>query len=104
MLNKPDGFMSEHYKYKRLKDLSQGKFCRQVYLLFKYYSQFQHISPATHELLNMDSVKLDNKFLLSTIENILISTNLILKTINKNGYKEEIGNFINILQKCKKIN
>jgi hypothetical protein len=95
----PNGFMSEAYKYKRLKLLGSDRYAAQAYLAFKYYSQFQHISPSSSKVLEFNNKILDNKFLLMTIENLIIGVNLILKVTKGDGSKSEIEDLINKLIK-----
>ncbi len=96
--NEPNSFITEKYKYDRLKCVSHEKYCGFAYLAFKYYSQYQHISSATKKLLYLDRNQLDDKFLSLTIENVLISTNLILKTLLKDGFSDCISRYIENLK------
>jgi len=96
--NEPNNFITERYKYDRIKSISHDKFCGFAYLAFKYYSQYQHISSATIELLYLDRNQLDDKFLSLTIENVLISTNLILKNLLKNGFSDCISRYLENLK------
>ncbi|MCB0750004.1 MAG: hypothetical protein KDC52_00875 [Ignavibacteriae bacterium] len=91
----PNGFISEAYRYKRLKLLGSDRYAAQAYLAFKYYSQFQHISPSSSRILEYNNKILDNKFLLMSIEVLIIGVNLILKVITGDGSKREIDIFIN---------
>lgn len=100
--NKPNTFMTEKYKYEKIKKLGKDKYCGQAFLQFKYYSQFQHVSPLTSVFLHTDPKFIDYKFLLMSIENVFISTNLILKNIINNGYKDEINIYVNRLLKISK--
>lgn len=94
---RPHGFISEAYKYKRLKLIDSDRYGAQAYLLFKYYSQFQHISPVSSKMLGYNNKILDDKFLLMSIENAIIGTNLILKVVTGDGDKSEIEIFISKL-------
>ncbi|MCD4675282.1 MAG: hypothetical protein K8S18_04705 [Desulfobacula sp.] len=93
----PSGFISEAYKYRRLKFIGNDRYGAQAYLLFKYYSQFQHISPMSSKMLGYNNKILDNKFLLMSIENVIIGANLILKIVTGDGAKSEIEIFISKL-------
>ena len=50
-----------------------------AFILFKYYSQFQHISPISNKLLRNNPQIIDYKYLIHSIENLFIATNLGLK-------------------------
>ena len=89
-LNESSKFISEKYKYNRIKEIGQSLYCGHAFLSFKYYSQFQHISPEAIKLLYKNRDNLDYKFLLLTIQNIIFSTNLILKNILDNGFANEL--------------
>ncbi len=93
----PSSFVTEKYKFDRLKKRNDDNLAGQAFLAFKYYSQFQHYSTATIELLYLSPQCLDFRLLEISLENVFISTNLILKIVCNEGYKDEIRRFLNDL-------
>ncbi|MCK4663497.1 MAG: hypothetical protein KAT68_11570 [Bacteroidales bacterium] len=86
--------ITEKYKFERLKKYGKEKF-GMAYIIFKYYSQFQHVSPMDNRLLRNNPQIIDYKLLIQSIENLFIATNLGLKmgTPKHDGSEIEINNF-----------
>jgi|GEM_PF-4607946 len=86
--------LTEKDKFKRLKTNEKENF-GMAYIIFKYYSQFQHVSPKSIELLRNNPQIIDYKYLIHSIENLFIATNLGLKmgTPKHDGSEIEINNF-----------
>ena len=93
--------LTERYKYDRLKSLSLFHFAIQAYLPYKYFSQFQHPSSNMDRMIMSDPSLVDNRFILMTLENVLVATNQVLSVTLKN--KEAVPKIKEIQEEIVKL-
>ena len=93
---------SEEEKHERLKNKNLAKWGTQAFLAFKFYSQYQHVSPLFLNLRDEQQRVVSTMFFNFTIENIIIGSQIILSRLYKpnNKIKRELKA---ILDECEEI-
>jgi len=93
---------SEEEKHERLKNYKLAKWATQAFLAFKFYSQYQHVSPLFLNLRNDQQRVVSTMFFNFTMENIIIGSQIILSRIYKPNKKIK-SELKAILDECEKL-
>lgn len=75
--------LTEESKHERIKEKELAEYGTQAFLAFKFYSQYQHISPLFLKLDPSRQETINIIFFNFTIENLIFGTNMILIFIYK---------------------